>query len=246
MSLITEGSIDYWYVGNKLRGVSSWLNSWERETREALCRREAVQGPQGISSSKSISSVNIITESLQSLKETIEYVNSGCLTQHRLVSLPTLVVEHLFSKIRPRNPIPTVPEYVYLFVPTMKESVKQLVKCGFHYFTACSSFYELPEKGCLNLNEVPSVPQLPGKSTSLADQRVLCDWRENYGLSVPQVTVRNQSTKDNVGTPPLYSYTQLALIPQPLTFMTSGDLKTTSGKDSTADVLFQCQTVLVV
>lgn len=121
-----------------------------------------------------------------------------------------------------------------------------MVKCGFHYFTACSSFYELPEKGCLNLNEVPSVPQLPGKSTSLADQRVLCDWRENYGQSVPQVTVRNQSTKDDVGTPPLYSYTQLALIPQPLTFMTSGDLKTTSDKDSTADVLFQCQTVLVV
>lgn len=120
LSLITERSIDYRYVGNKLRGVSSWLNSWERETREALCRREAVQGPQGISSSKNISSVNIITESLQSLKETIEYVNSGCLTQHRLVSLPTLVVEHLFSKIRPRNPIPTVLEYVYLFVPTMK------------------------------------------------------------------------------------------------------------------------------
>ena len=92
---------------NKLRGVSSWLNSWERKTRESLGRTGAVQGPQGIASSKSISSVNIITNSLQSLKETVEYVNSGYL---RLVSLLTLVVEHLFSKMRSRNPTPTVLE----------------------------------------------------------------------------------------------------------------------------------------
>lgn len=59
---------------DKLRGVSSWLNSWERQTRESLGRTGAVQGPQGIASSKSISSVNIITNSLQTLKETVEYV----------------------------------------------------------------------------------------------------------------------------------------------------------------------------
>ncbi len=231
---------------DKLRGVSSWFNSWERETRESLGRTGAVQGPQGISSSKSISSVNIITESLQSLKETIEYVNSGYLNQLRLASLLTLVVEHLFSKMRSRNPTPTVLEYAYLFGPTMKESVKQLTKCGFHYFTARSSFYELPENGCLSLNEVPSIPQLPGKSMSLGDQRVLCDWRDNYGQSVPQVTVRNQSTKDNVGTLPLYSYTQPAPVPQPLAFLTSGDVEAHSDNNSTANVLFQCQTLLAV
>ena len=54
-----------------LRGVSSWLNSWERQTRESLGRTGAVQGPQGIASSKSISSVNIITNFMQSLKETV-------------------------------------------------------------------------------------------------------------------------------------------------------------------------------
>ena len=173
-------------------------------------------------------------------------MNSGYLTHLRLASLLTLVVERLFSKMRSRNPTPTVLEYSYLFGPTMKESVKQLTNCGFHYFTVRSSFYELPEKGCLNLDEVPNIPQLRGKSMPLADQKVLCDWRDNYGQSVPQVTVRNQSTKDHVGTLPLYSYTQAAPIPQPLNFMTSGDLETTSGNDSTADVLFQCQTVLAV
>jgi len=102
--------------------------------------------------SKSISSVNIITNSLQSLKETVEYVNSGYLANLRLASLLTLVVEHLFSKMRSRNPTPTVFEYAYLFGPTMKENVKQLTKCGFHYFTGRSSFYELPEKNFLERN----------------------------------------------------------------------------------------------
>ena len=74
--------------------------------------------------------------------------------------------------------------------------------------------------------------------------------RDNYGQSVPQVTVKNRSTKDNVGTLPLYSYTQPAPTPQPLTFMTLNSLETSNVNDSTvlstAVVLFQCQTALVV
>ena len=198
---------------------------------------------------ESISSVNIITNSLQSLKKTVEYVNSGYLANLRLASLLTLVVEHLFSKMRSRNPTPTVLEYVYLFGPTMKETVKQLTKCGFHYFTARSSFYELLEKNCLSIGEILSIPQLPLKSMPPADQRILRDWRDNYGQSVPQVTVRNWSTKDNVGTLPLCSYTQPAPTPQPLTFMTLNSLETSNANDSTvlstAVVLFQCQTALV-
>ena len=77
-----------------------------------------------------------------------------------------------------------------------------------------------------------------------ADQRILCNWRDNYGQSVPQVTVRNQSTKENVGTLPLYSYTQPAPTPQPLTFMTSNANDSTD--PSSAVVLFQCQTALVI
>ena len=88
---------------DKLCGVPSWLNSWERHTRESLGRTGAVQGPQGIASSKSISSVNIITNSPQSLKKTVEYVNSGYLANLRLASLLTLVVKHLFSKMHLRR-----------------------------------------------------------------------------------------------------------------------------------------------
>lgn len=63
------------------------------------------------------------------------------------------------------------------------------MECGFHYFTARESFYELPEEGCLSLN---GIPQLPGRLMSLADQRALRHWRDSSGQSFPQVTVRNQ------------------------------------------------------
>ena len=103
--------------------------------------------------------------------------------------------------------MPTVLEYAQLFGPAMKESVKQLTKCGFHYFMASSSFYELPDGGSLQFTEVPVIPQLPSKTMTVAEQKVLRDWRDNYGQPVVQVTIRNQTTKDNVGTLPLYSYT---------------------------------------
>jgi len=125
--------------------------------------------------------------------------------------------------MRSRNPTPTVLEYAYLFGPAIKENVKQLTKCG----------------------EIPSIPQLPLKLMPPADQRILCDWRVNYGQSVLQVTVRNQSTKDNVGTLPLYSYTQ----PVP-TFMNLDSLEASNANDSTDPstviVLFQCQTAFVI
>ena len=153
------------------RDVSSFLSTWERQTAESLSRASTVQGPQGTPSSKSILSVKIILESLETLNESLNYINADYVTNVRLASLLTLVVEHLFSKMRSRNPTPTVLEYAHLFGPTMKENVKQLTKCGFHYFTASSSFYELPEGGSLQFTDVPIIPQLPTKSMRTGDQK---------------------------------------------------------------------------
>ena len=77
---------------------------------------------------------------------------------------------------------------------------------------AASSFYELPDGGSLQFTEVPVI-QLPSKTMPVAEEKVLRNWRDNYGQPGVQVTVRNQTMKDNVGTLPLYSYTR----PQPST-----------------------------
>ena len=57
--------------------------------------------------------------------------------------------------MRSRNPTPTVLEYAYLLGPAMKESVRQLTKCGFLNFTAREYFYKLPEEDCLRLKKSP-------------------------------------------------------------------------------------------
>ena len=56
------------------------------------------------------------------------------------------------------------------------------------------------------------------------DQRLMRDWRDSSGKPVRQLTVRNQSTKDNVGTLPLFAYTTPDQPPRPLDFSTTDDL----------------------
>ena len=55
-------------------------------------------------------------------------------------------------------------------------------------------------------------------------QRSMRDWRDRLGKLVHQLTVRNQSTKDNVGTLPLFAYTTPDRPPRPLDYSTTGDL----------------------
>ena len=168
-----------------VRGVSSLLNTWEKKVADDLRKgTSVVQGPQGVPSSKTIKSVEMMLNSLMSLEKAIKYINADYMPHVRLASLLTLVVEHLFSKMRSRNPTPTVLEYAYLFCPAMKENVKQLTDTGFHYYTARASYYEIPEGSTLRFSDVPNIPQLPRKWMTSSDQLVLRDWRDNYGQPV--------------------------------------------------------------
>jgi len=86
------------------------------------------------------------------------------------------------------------------------------------------------------------------------DQQLMRDWRDNYGKPVRQLTVRNQSTKDNVGTLPIFAYITPDLPPQPLNFFTMVNqaVRTSRSEDSIAPfeihgtVAFQSGVVLVV
>ena len=53
------------------------------------------------------------------------------------------------------------------------------------------------------------------------------DWRDNFGKPVRQLTVRNQSTKDNVGTLPPYAYTTPDPLPRPLDFPATNEITAT-------------------
>ena len=53
------------------------------------------------------------------------------------------------------------------------------------------------------------------------------DWRDNFGKPVRQLTVRNQSTKDNVGTLPLCAHTTPDPLPRPLDFSATNEITAT-------------------
>ena len=55
------------------------------------------------------------------------------------------------------------------------------------------------------------------------NKTILRDWRDNFGKSVRQVTVRNQSTKDNVGALPIFAYAAPDPPQQPLNFSATVD-----------------------
>ena len=167
-------------------------------------------------------------------------------TSFGLPSLLTLVVEHLFSKMRSRNPTPTVLEYSQLFDPTMKENLKQLTECGFHYYTNSASFYELPDGSTLQFSNIPKIPKISTVKMSNENQRLLRDWRDNYGQPVRQVTVRNQSTKDNVGTLPLYSYTKPQPTPNPLLFAEPAVPISWQDRRRSNCILYSAATVLAI
>ena len=70
----------------------------------------------------------------------------------------------------------------------------------------------------LSFGELPSTPFPTSIEIAKEDQTILRDWGENFGKPVRQLTVRNQSTKDNIGTLPIFAYATPDPPQQPLNF----------------------------
>ena len=202
-----------------LTKIRSMLEQWIDEVQTKMGRKTATQGPQGTISTKS-RSLEILADSLSVLGGFLDQKSPDFHNSLKLAVTLTLVVENFFRKMRSRNDTPTVLEFAHLFAPTICESLKQLTETGFLYYTSPSSYYEAPETMQLAFRALPSVPCLSSVQMGKEDQQLMRDWRDNYGKPVQQLTVRNQSTKDNIGTLPIFAYTTPDLPPQPLNFST--------------------------
>ena len=141
--------------------LSSVVDLWVNEVQEKMGRKAATQGPQGTISSKSKRSVEILSESLCSLRAFLKDVNPGFNSFLKLVATLTLVVENFFSKMRSRNDMPTALEFAYIFAPTIRESMKQLTDIGFVYYTSPHSYYEVPDEMKLPFRDLPSLSVPP-------------------------------------------------------------------------------------
>lgn len=200
--------------------------------------------------------MHILKESLSSLGNFLNDVNPAFHNDIKLAATLTLVIENFFSQMHSRNDMPTVIEFAHLFGPTIQESLKQLTHTGFLYYTSPSSYYEVPEAMEYAFRELPSISFPPSVEMTKEDQKVMRDWRDSFGKPVRQRTVRNQTTKDNVGTLPLFAYTADDPTPQPINFADvlqprPGNEDNTDNRRRPADKstgvnLFQMDTVVVV
>ena len=190
-----------------LNMISLSCDTWVKEVQDKMGRNISTQGPEGTISSKSCRSLEILKDSLTSLGNHVSMVSPDYHKVLLLASTLTLVVENFFSKIQSRNDMPTVLEFAHLFAPTIRESLKQLTDTGFAYHTSSTAHYEAPDEMKLSFRNLPTIPSMPSVPMAKEEKKLMRDWRDSYGKPVRQLTVRNQSTKDNVGTLCLYSYT---------------------------------------
>ena len=140
-----------------------------------------------------------------------------------------------------------------MFTPTIHETLKQLTDTGFVYYTLSSSHYKVPEMMTLSFGELPSIPFPTSIEMAKEDQTILRDRRDDFGKPVRQLTVRKQSTKDNVGTLHIFAYATPDPPQQPLNFSAMVDQtprlnRTKSIVPSGAAcraILFQANSVLI-
>ena len=87
--------------------------------------------------------------------------------------------------------MPAVLEFAYLFVPTIRESLKQLTDAGFVYYTSPHSYYETPESTKIPFRDLPSIPYPASVEMSKEDQKMMRDWRDNFGKPVRHAADRS-------------------------------------------------------
>ena len=135
---------------------------------------------------KANTAIEILSESLYSLKDFLKDVNPGFNRFLKLVAILTLVVENFFSQMRSRNDMPTALQFAYLFVHTIHNSLKQLTDIGFVYYTSRHSHYQVPK---LPFRDLPSLSVPSSVEMEKDDQTLTRDWRDSFGKTICQLTV---------------------------------------------------------
>ena len=159
-----------------------------------------------------------ILKSLRNIKDLLDRFNPSLTTKFSIKSLLSLVVKNTFSKmISGATDMPLQLEFDYRFSRAIKERLKRQCFTPFAYFTAPKSYY--PQ--VFTTTHYKDLPKsCPPKEHKLSEKQVseMRNWRVMYGQSVPQKTVRNMTTKDNLGTLPINLYATDSPTVRPLDF----------------------------
>ena len=135
---------------------------------------------------KANTAIEILSESSYLLKDFLKDVNPGFNRFLKLVAILALVVENFFSQMHSRNDMPTALQFAYLFVPTIRNSLKELTDIGYVYYTSRHSHYQVPK---LPFRDLPSLSVPSSVEMEKDDQKLTRDWRGSFGKTICQLTV---------------------------------------------------------
>ena len=162
----------------------------------------AINGPQGHVSARTVSSVGLIEWGLERLFSNLKPFDYDTTN---LLSCMTLDVENCHSTVHIKQVNMSMMEYSRSFGRTMKESVKQVTQWAAYYHTSRKSWYPKPEETA-HFSEVPTIEPLPIVEMSKANCDILRAWASAYGAAVRQRTVRQETTMAKHGTLPEFMY----------------------------------------
>ena len=186
-----------------LKSVADYIKSSVDEVKE-VSGKNTTNGPNGTVSSKTASSVQMVSDGVHKLNNNIQLVNGDLSVD--LECCMTGQVESLHSTHHHKHEAGAhVIDYARGFGNTAKEGVKRTTLWAAHYFTNKKSYYPVPSNS-IRFWDIPFLPPLPAVHMNDEDQEYMREWARNNGKSVRQRTVRQETTKYKAGTLPLNMY----------------------------------------
>ena len=160
---------------DKCQNAVQFLDAIEAAAKQQS-GKVAVQGPEGSIASQTVENARMILTTLRNIKDVLERTSPDYIKRLDLSSLLTLVCERLFSTMRSRYEMPMVLQFAQLFLPVVRESLKQMSCCSFQYFLSPRSYYPVPE-GMQTINQLPPVPRPRKETLPASDLQLLQEWR---------------------------------------------------------------------
>ena len=180
-----------------LNEVIDYFNQTHTIVKDHYGIHGIVQGPQGSCSPQSLFALQTLQQLLNSWKET----HSGM----KIKAVSTKANENLFAQVRMEVATPDMLEFSRIFPAATEDLLMRISDLPFIYQTKATPFYQALGKEYLKC-EIPKFPKPACKILSPEDKHLLDDYKKCYLEGVRQRNIRAQTTKDSVGTLPLYVY----------------------------------------
>ena len=142
--------------------------------------------------------------------------------------------------------MPLVLQFSHRLPSTLREHFKQSTKCDFNYFTSSKSHFT-KQKRFLPFSGLPAMPKpSPNSAVTTLQRAEMRKWREEFGLSVRQVTVRNKSTTGSLDSRPINCYVEKPTQSRPVDFQHLERTNLQNVADSSVPLLFRKQSFVVI